>query len=442
MKVDMDGIPEISDREIEILQLLSQGKSNKDIARELFISINTVKVHLSNIFKKLNVSSRTEATVYAIEHGMVEFPRQATEERESIVSESNNTKPTPWETFHRGYWWLALSLGVGLLIGLFILLANGRIFSTLTSTPNAIVDSLSQERWTLAAVIPQPRARMAVATAQNFIYVIGGVSAKGVESLVQKYDKTNNIWIDLAEKPTAVSDADATIVGGKIFVPGGILANGIVTDIFEVYSPETDTWEKRSPIPFPLSNYGIASFEGKIFIFGGWNGSKEMDTVLKYEPSSDKWQSLTSLPTARSNPSVVVVDDLIYVIGGDSNGTRLKIDEVYAPSQDIAAGKPWSSQVGLPEDFDLVGAQNVMGSLFIFGQSSDSNFTLLNFTPQNRVWSEYSESPPVTISNDPRMAVLGGDVYFIGGYDATGRVTDSLVRYQAVYTIVLPRITN
>ena len=72
----MENVP-LSEREIEILQLVSQGKSNKEIAAELFISVNTVKVHLANIFAKIDVSSRTEATLYAIEHGIVASPANA-----------------------------------------------------------------------------------------------------------------------------------------------------------------------------------------------------------------------------------------------------------------------------------------------------------------------------------------------------------------------------
>src|SRR5512146_1281177 len=64
----------LSEREVEILRLVATGASNKEIATSLAISPNTVKVHLRNIFTKINVVSRTEATLYAIKNGVVEQP--------------------------------------------------------------------------------------------------------------------------------------------------------------------------------------------------------------------------------------------------------------------------------------------------------------------------------------------------------------------------------
>jgi DNA-binding NarL/FixJ family response regulator len=60
---------ELSERELEIVRLLATGVSNKEVAAQLFLSINTVKVHLRNIFAKLDVQSRTEATLIAIGSG-------------------------------------------------------------------------------------------------------------------------------------------------------------------------------------------------------------------------------------------------------------------------------------------------------------------------------------------------------------------------------------
>lgn len=59
----------LSPREREILSCLARGESNKEIARTLELAESTVKIHVQNIFKKLNLSSRVQAAVYAVEHG-------------------------------------------------------------------------------------------------------------------------------------------------------------------------------------------------------------------------------------------------------------------------------------------------------------------------------------------------------------------------------------
>jgi NarL family two-component system response regulator LiaR len=66
----------LTEREMEVLRALASGKSNKEIAEALFLSVYTVQVHLRNIFAKLGVSSRTEAVTYAIRQGWVKLEGQ------------------------------------------------------------------------------------------------------------------------------------------------------------------------------------------------------------------------------------------------------------------------------------------------------------------------------------------------------------------------------
>lgn len=62
---------DLTKRENEILLLISEGKSNQEIADELFITLKTVKTHVSNILAKLEVEDRTQAAIYAFKHGIV-----------------------------------------------------------------------------------------------------------------------------------------------------------------------------------------------------------------------------------------------------------------------------------------------------------------------------------------------------------------------------------
>jgi DNA-binding NarL/FixJ family response regulator len=62
---------ELSEREIEVLKLIANGKDNAQIARDLFISPKTVKNHISNILMKLQIENRIQAAVYAVRSGLV-----------------------------------------------------------------------------------------------------------------------------------------------------------------------------------------------------------------------------------------------------------------------------------------------------------------------------------------------------------------------------------
>ena len=66
---DRSDTDHLTDREMEVLKLAAKGMTNREIATELTISTRTVQVHLSNVFSKLGVGSRTEAVLYALRKG-------------------------------------------------------------------------------------------------------------------------------------------------------------------------------------------------------------------------------------------------------------------------------------------------------------------------------------------------------------------------------------
>ena len=67
-------MPKLTDRELEVLSLVARGLNNREIAKDLFISENTVKNHVRNILEKLQLHSRMEAVMYAVREKLLDIP--------------------------------------------------------------------------------------------------------------------------------------------------------------------------------------------------------------------------------------------------------------------------------------------------------------------------------------------------------------------------------
>jgi DNA-binding NarL/FixJ family response regulator len=74
--VQAEATERLSPRECEVLALVVEGRSNREIGEELGIARNTVKNHLHHVYTKLNVRNRTEAAAYAVGHDLVRLPDQ------------------------------------------------------------------------------------------------------------------------------------------------------------------------------------------------------------------------------------------------------------------------------------------------------------------------------------------------------------------------------
>ena len=179
----MDNNP-LSEREREILKLVSQGKSNKEIALDLFISVNTVKVHVSNIYEKIGVSSRTEATLFAIENGIYS-PNPVFISTE-VVSTKTATEPliTQERQTRKGLWG-ALVLLVVVILGV---LAYRLIIRANEPQESNMLSELNNNRWTILQDLPVPTSYSASTTYDARIYLIGGSADGNISAKVSRYD--------------------------------------------------------------------------------------------------------------------------------------------------------------------------------------------------------------------------------------------------------------
>jgi DNA-binding NarL/FixJ family response regulator len=65
---------QLSPREIEVLRLLAEGNSSREIGKQLVLTVRTVERHISNIYRKIDAHNRAQATSYAMEHGLLNRP--------------------------------------------------------------------------------------------------------------------------------------------------------------------------------------------------------------------------------------------------------------------------------------------------------------------------------------------------------------------------------
>ncbi len=427
----------LSEREIETLKLVAQGMSNKDIAQALFISINTVKVHLRNIFEKIQVASRTEATLFAIEKGIIPSPAP-----DIVTQPVPEISQSPFKILWRKYWWAGLLLGIAMLIGLVILLRNSPRFNPPAPTPGVVQGVATVQRWTELAPLSVARASLAVAAVDNAIYSIGGESAEGVTGLLERYAPQTNSWQTLEPKPSPASAISAAVIGGNIYVPGGKLANGSASNNLEVFDPQQNAWQQKAPLPKSVYGYALTAFEGKLYLFGGTDGKNIRSETYIYDPTADVWSEGSRMLTARAFAGAAEAGDKIYVIGGWDGEKALTVNEAYTPGREQSGQAAWSIEPNLPEAQYGFGLQGVGEIVFLVGQSATEQLTLLQFLPQNDLWTFFYEKPPLPIGKSLGVATQQGFLYILGGVDATGKHIDTNLRYQAVYTIVIPNINK
>lgn len=413
----------LTDREKEVLELVATGITNREVAQRLFISINTVKVHLRNIYTKLGADSRTEATIVAVREGWVTVDESGQASSGGTGAEGGSAKaevapapPLPWPKR------IAL-LGALLIVVFAIVVTWPRSLSEAGNGPDLPLDrsqsplvtgSLqdSDSAWEERAQMPTRRAHLALAATSDRVLAIGGQTPEGVTGAVEGYDPEEDMWTPLSEKPLPVAYVSAAAIGNDVYVPGGCDGASHPTRVVEVYDAEADAWRRVSSLPQPRCAYALVAHEEKLYLFGGWDGKQYVSTAYAYDPAADTWRILPPMNIARGFAGGATLGGQLYVVGGYDGEKELTVCAAYDPTS-----QAWSDCAPLTVGRGGLGLVAIGRQLYAVGGGGWSSY--LGFNERYNLgednWQAV-ETPLVGEWRDPGVTVFGATIFAVGGW--------------------------
>lgn len=465
----------LSEREMDVARLLTTGATNTEIARELIISPHTVKVHLRNIFEKLQVNSRTEASMVLVQRNWLTIPGVEIIPTETqLVVPPPEPEPLPHLTMQPAAWQVYYLAGAILLCLVALIVPNLQIQGA--TSPQLLSDSQNrilgqpvpalEPRWELRTPLNTPRSRLAVVRLEDKLYAIGGETSDGrILSDVDVYDLQINEWRSTQPLPDGMANLAAAALDQYIYVAGGSNKQTVpeavtISDRFFGYDAQADEWHELGRLPNPLAGAELIAGNDALYLIGGWDGITVRDEVWRYTPApppaqsptqaqaqsasaspltntpkNAEWVLVTRMPTPRAFFGAVLVNEEIYVVGGYDGQQEQSAAEVYTPAAD-----EWRKLQPLPTPRG--GLRLVYDGLSIValgGGWTEPLNTYERFDLVDNVWSNFPSPLPGEWRNFG-AADYSGRIYLIGGW--SGDYLDIHLQYQSSFRSLLPVITN
>ncbi len=357
----------LTERELEVVRLVAEGLSNKEIGARLFVSPNTVRVHLRNIFTKLGAQSRTEVTIIAVRNGWVKVetvpsalpqedevaPPSPLQELQTAIAEAakfapaqpvpvapDPLPPAPLALWQRLALVVALCASVA-LAGWAIASARplvvaqpqrvnfDELLTDNSNTTEGLPTSAEDSRWFPRASIRSARARAATAVVNGEIYVIGGEVNGQPSSEVLVYDPRSDGWREGPSKLTPVMNTGAAVLSDTLYVPGGTVPGQIVSAHFEALDLARGQWLRLPDLPIPLAGHAVVAARGQVIVVGGRTVDGLNDQVFAFDPTEGRWETLPPLPTPRSQLAMIALENRLFAVGGYDGQRELAVCEYF-----------------------------------------------------------------------------------------------------------------
>jgi len=320
----MKDADQFSKRQKEVIELLLQGKGNKQIALALGISERTVEFHLKNVYDKLQVSSARGAILQLGKSTVLENTEKLGESTIEMDSESDDNVDKPISrrlTMKSLFSIIVSSLLVTLLVSRYERPND-------TATPSA-QSNLSVEI-TQGITLPVPHTRHTATRLLNGrILLVGGYSGADVSLVeVDLFNPMTGEISPAAPLHTPRHDHSATLLrDGRVLVVGGYNPQQQWLTDAEVYDPLKDTWT----VVLPLYSHGVAHTatllkDGRVLVVGGGiGGGVCTERAEIFDPKTNSWTEAPSLPAQRNGHTADLLNDGRVLIAAGVNPIGLTV---------------------------------------------------------------------------------------------------------------------
>jgi len=443
----------LSPRQLEIVALVAEGLTNREIAARAYLSPNTVKVHLRNIFAKTGVASRTELTVLAMQQGWVHVPGIQVEEEaadaedvadaeesadaveimpedsaaDTVAAESVEQaapvvdatfNPPPWPR-ERG-WGLALGFALAVVI-LFLpqrprdpaaASSDGNIFDP-RQAPLEPLPLTEDDGWEELSPLPVRCAGLGLAVGAGRVYGVGGITVAGPVADLSIYDLVTGEWHAAAPRPVALANVGAGLVGPYLLVPGGCDVAWQPQAVSHIYDTQQAVWLDVAPLPMPLCAYALATFQDEVYVLGGLDNAGDYRAVTYiYNFVDDAWRMVTPPTEARAFGAAAAIGDRIFYVGGHDGRRERGTCEVYIPAQDR-----WQSCAPMLQPRSGLGLTALSGRLQAIGGGWDVYLGFNErYNPERDQWTVL-ETPIIGEWRNLGVAAWDGALYAVGGWN-------------------------
>ncbi|HYF64568.1 MAG TPA: LuxR C-terminal-related transcriptional regulator [Herpetosiphonaceae bacterium] len=436
----------LSERELEVLRLVAAGSSNNEIAQELIISPNTVKVHIRNIYAKLGVLSRTEASMEALRRGLIVVPdRDGQGDGVTAAPPEPAAIPEP-----------APALADAPEQALEVNAADSAAAQEVAADPPA-ASAPEPASFAIApparppepapAPAPEPtqadRATHVAIPRQIALLISGLLGLLVVGMLVIGYIVVSNraaptaaptdrprvqdIWKPQAALPLPVQEAAGaySLSDKSLYVTGGTTPEG-VSAATRRYDLALSQWQDRAAKPTPASGIGAVIIGGHLYVPGGFNASGATLNILEiYDLATDSWSSGPAMPDARANYAIAAIEGALYVFGGNDGSGPLDTTLIFEPDT-----QKWRSGPKMPLALqDAASAQDGSSRVVLSGGTTSAGADNLQTWSFTGDWERLDDIPQPRIN---AAAAFVSDQMFVVGGAATDQ--PSLVFQDGVWT--------